>query len=170
MKVDKWIRKASIPLPERFWGMVSAAVDGKVYVIGGLRHGKAFHTVHEYDPATDTWEQKADMPTARLTPAISVISNKIYVIGGSDGANNTMAAVEIYNPATDVWGIEADMPNPRQELPGIVYNNKIYLIGGMEVFPTPGTIVEEYTPEGWPFATTPQSKLTTTWGEVKHDL
>jgi len=44
------------------------------------------------------------------------------------------------------------------------HKGKIYLIGGAKVFPVP---VEEYTPEGWPFAVSSHGKLTTTWGAVK---
>ncbi|MHC4540619.1 MAG: hypothetical protein ACYS74_12685 [Planctomycetota bacterium] len=33
--------------------------------------------------AADTWTQKADMPTARLGLATSVVDAKIYAIGGS---------------------------------------------------------------------------------------
>ena len=45
--------------------------DGKIYVIGGAR--PIFRTVEVYDPATDTWTRKADMPTARWALAADVV-------------------------------------------------------------------------------------------------
>ena len=39
-------------------------------------------TVEVYDPATDTWEQGADMPAPRRAFAISEVDGKIYVVGG----------------------------------------------------------------------------------------
>ncbi|MHC4566151.1 MAG: hypothetical protein ACYTE3_10380, partial [Planctomycetota bacterium] len=65
----------------------------------------AFSTVEEYDPATDTWMPKADMPAERLRMATSVVNGKIYAIGGSapgagpDAAGpNGTAIVEEYDP------------------------------------------------------------------------
>ena len=39
-------------------------------------------TVEVYAPATDTWEQGADMPAPRRAFAISEVDGKSYVIGG----------------------------------------------------------------------------------------
>ena len=38
--------------------------------------------VEMYDPETDTWEQRADMPTPRSAVSTSVVDGKIFVIGG----------------------------------------------------------------------------------------
>ena len=67
----------------------------------------------EYDPKTDTWTAKADMPTARMMTATAVVGGKIYVIGGAESFFFPSAAVEVYDPVTDTWEQKADMPNPR---------------------------------------------------------
>jgi hypothetical protein len=38
--------------------------------------------VDEYNPATDTWTKKPDMPAPRDCHSASVVNDKIYVIGG----------------------------------------------------------------------------------------
>ncbi|HIE28792.1 TPA: hypothetical protein EYP66_16055 [Candidatus Poribacteria bacterium] len=39
-------------------------------------------------------------------------------------------------------------------------------VGGFNPFSKVAT-VEKYTPEGWPFAVSPQCKLAVTWGKIK---
>ena len=59
--------------------------------------------VEEYDPITDTWLRKADMPTARMSLTTSVLNGKIYAMGGGDGFFNSFSIVEEYDPITDTW-------------------------------------------------------------------
>lgn len=61
------------------------------------------------------------------------------------------------------------MPTPRFNLSTAVVNGKIYAIGGRlrDKLSATSSAVEEYTPEGWPFAVSPQDKLPATWGEIK---
>jgi len=84
---DTWTRRADMPTARQ--GLVAAAVDGIIYAIGG-NCGQPIgdvdlSTVEAYDPATDTWTKKADMPTARslIGAAACVVDGQIYVSGGS---------------------------------------------------------------------------------------
>jgi N-acetylneuraminic acid mutarotase len=168
---NTWTRKADMPAPR---GLLSTSVvDGRIYAIGGVLCSEdatcphvfpvpAVSTVEEYDPVTDTWTRKADMPTARKGPGTCVVDGKIYAIGGSTGADAPpvdptgfiLSTVEEYNPATDTWTTKIDMPTPRTLLSTSVVNGKIYAIGGDVAFwpwsPTPA--VEEYTVPEWPLA------------------
>lgn len=146
---DTW--KALAPMPTKRGSPVAAAIGGKIYVIGGagLHPGSKETSVHPrrphrslgtneaYDPATNTWEQRSDMPTARNHAAIGVVSNKIYVIGGRIGAAfmTTPASatdiVEEYDPAADQWGpLKRSMPTPRSAMGWGTYKGKIYVAGG----------------------------------------
>ena len=89
-----WIRKADMPT-KRF-GVSSAEVDGKIFVIGGSQSGKRLATVEVYDPATDTWEAGVDMPTARSGHASTTVKGKIYAIGGQTGITWEENAGTIY--------------------------------------------------------------------------
>jgi hypothetical protein len=67
-------------------------VNGKIYAIGGATPVPAvapLSNVRQYDPATDTWIDKSDMPTARSGLSTSAVNGKIYAIGG---LGNPMAA------------------------------------------------------------------------------
>jgi N-acetylneuraminic acid mutarotase len=145
---DTW--KALAPLPTKRGSPVVATVNGKLHVIGGASanegsketgiHPARPHRVvgtHEvYDPATNTWETRSPMPTARNHAAVGVVNGKIYVIGGRLGnafigrAANT-DVVEGYDPATDQWTATLSrMPTPRSALTWGTYKGKIYVAGG----------------------------------------
>src|SRR5438094_970985 len=56
--------KKAAPFPEPDEELYGAALNGKMYVIGGWDEGKAAGINYEYDPATDKWTQKKGMPRA----------------------------------------------------------------------------------------------------------
>jgi RNA polymerase sigma factor (sigma-70 family) len=169
-KKDEWTRKTDMPTPR----MVHAGcvVNGIIYVIGGQNIEEGLPTVEAYDPAADKWTKKTDMPVARYELSASVVNGKIYAIGGTVGSiwnPQVSAAVEEYDPVTDTWTKKKDMQTARMDLSTSVVNGKIYAIGGgllWNVALNEG-VVEEYTPEGWPFAVSSSGKLPNTWGKLK---
>ena len=100
---DTWTKKADMPTARVMFS--TSAVNGKIYAIGGWDGDpiprKTFSAVEEYNPATDTWTKKADMPTARGWLSTSAVNGKIYAIGGSLGGGRFINIVEEYNPTTD---------------------------------------------------------------------
>ena len=110
------------------------------------------------------------MPAARMGLSTSVLNGKIYAIGGATGVA-VLNIVEEYNPITDTWTRKSDMPTVRQNFPTSVVNGKIYAIGGgtnWDIAFQEG-VVEEYTPEGWQSAVSPQGKLSSKWGQMKQN-
>lgn len=87
--------------------------NGKVYVIGGLlvTRGPAVAMVEVYDPETDTWERKADMPKVRVAQAI-IVNELIYLFGGATGGGGiAQSTFQEYNPEADTWRVLDDMPS-----------------------------------------------------------
>jgi N-acetylneuraminic acid mutarotase len=146
---DSW--KALAPMPTRRGSPVAAAVGDKIYVIGGAttppgsketvvhpaRPHVSVATVEEYDPATNSWRQRASMPTPRNHATAGVVNGKIYVIGGRVGAafisagSSNVDVVEEYDPAADAWGgARARMPSARSAMASGVYGGRIYVSGG----------------------------------------
>ncbi len=75
------------------------------------------------------WEQKADMPTARVTLSTAEVDGKIYAIGGMN--NQAVKGVtEEYDPSLNKWKQKAPMLIPRMGLTTAAVNGKIYAIGG----------------------------------------
>jgi N-acetylneuraminic acid mutarotase len=144
---DSW--KALAPMPTRRGSPVAAVVDNKIYVIGGAVPGPketAVHparphtsvgTVEEYDPATNTWRERAAMPTPRNHATAGAVNGKIYVVGGRVGAafisggSSNIGVIEAYDPAADLWsqGL-ARMPTARSAGAGGAWGGRIYITGG----------------------------------------
>jgi N-acetylneuraminic acid mutarotase len=125
---DTWTSKSDMPTAR---GNHSAnVVDGNIYVIGGSHASTPdrnhVRTVEVYDPATDTWTQKGEMPRPIGAGFSSVVDGKIYVIGGYGGSRR----VDEYDPVTDTWTQKSDMPTKRHALSTSALDGKIYAIGG----------------------------------------
>ncbi len=129
---NTWTRKADMPTIRTDMIGSSSVVDGKIYVIGGYNGGNSWGspTVEEYDPATDTWTRKADMPTPRWSLATCTVDGKIYAIGGAPNSITGLNVVEQYDPTTDTWTRKANMPSGVWGLCACVVDGKIYAFGG----------------------------------------
>jgi len=139
-----WETKASMPTPRG--PSATAVYQNKIYCMGGSTYGVSgwvsVSGVNEvYDPATDVWETKAAMPTAKSVDAV-VVNSKIYLIGG--GPNNTLN--QVYDPATDSWTIKAPMPTEAHGA-SVVVDNKIYVVGGSYSGDQFYTLTQIYDPE-----------------------
>ena len=62
VEADTWTQKANMITP-KVWPC-AAVVDGKIYVIAGGAPTGHSRTVHEYNPAMDTWTRRTDKPTS----------------------------------------------------------------------------------------------------------
>lgn len=169
---DKWAQKADMPTARCFAS--ASAVDGKIYVIGGVTTaiglgGQALSTVEEYDPATDTWTAKTDMPIVNSAHTSGVVNGKIYVIGGAISPADYTQEVCKYDPVKDRWERMTDILTPRAFLSTSEVNGKLYAIGGSKMNSLALTLVEEYTPESGQFTVSPQGKLPTNWGQMKQN-
>ena len=135
---DRWMQKANMLTPR--WGPSTSVVNGKIYAIGGDENpsgngNSPSPMVEEYDPLTDTWTAKTDMPTPRWLLSTSVVEGKIYAIGGSIRGGNpnlTVSTVEEYNPLTDTWTLKTPMPTRRNSFSTSVVNGDIYTISGYD--------------------------------------
>lgn len=144
---DAW--KALAPMPTRRGSPVAVTIGDKIYVIGGAVPGPketAVHparphtsvgTVEEYDPAANTWRERAPMPTPRNHATAGAVNGKAYVVGGRVGAafvsggSSNIGVIEAYDPATDSWSRGLPRaPTVRSAGAGGVYEGRIYVSGG----------------------------------------
>jgi len=135
---DEWTSAADMPTSRNY--CAGCVLDGKIYVMGGwsldMISGEdiyGLNTMERYDPATDTWDTCAPMPTGRFALTACALDGKIYVIGGSkpisEGALG-YATVEVYDPETDQWTTISSMNHPRFELTSTVIDGKIWAMYG----------------------------------------
>lgn len=124
-----------------------AALDGRIYVIGGITpSGDTFPTtdrVEVYDTATDSWSDAAPLPVAMNHPNVAAAEGRLYVIGGLSGGASWQALPDsfVYDPATNQWTPLPSMPagSERGSSAVGVSGTTIYLAGGMRTLtPEPG--------------------------------
>ena len=157
-QTDTWVKKRD--MLTRRMPFAAAVVDGKIYLIGGTRievkngvfGGKAITDLVEvYDPLTDRWEKRADMPTARSADDAVVVDSKIYVLGGQtrfdgDLAGRFVTRIEAYNPKTDQWHQLRDMPMFKFGFSTVAVDNEIYMVNGMDNALQRIDVVDVYNP------------------------
>src|SRR5262249_44173479 len=81
----------------------TTGLDGKIYVLGGLRDGLAQSVVEVFEPSLGQWTSIAPMPTPRWgLAAVTGPDGRIYALGGIN-ENGTLATVEVYDPSAQQW-------------------------------------------------------------------
>jgi N-acetylneuraminic acid mutarotase len=134
-EAGSWTQGAPMPTPRS--EMVAAALDGKIYVAGGLGKDDAgqnvvLTTVEVYDPESDTWEALTPLPIGLHHLGIAAADGKIYVSGGyDDDFTPDVAELWTYEPEGDEWSQMADMPAPRAAHFMVSIDDKLYVVGGV---------------------------------------
>jgi len=110
------------------------------YLCGGLDTAEVIHNdLWSYDPQTDAWTQKADLPGSERRDAISFVINDFAFVGSgmdsiSGPTGNTLKDFWRYNPTTNSWTAIADFPGAGGEgvyfATGFAVGGKGYLCGG----------------------------------------
>jgi N-acetylneuraminic acid mutarotase len=79
------------PIPGTGLDAAAAATSGvfapeRVYVIGGMTgFGVGSDQNYAYDPVSNSWTSAAPLPTAVFGPAVAVVNDVLYVMGGGQG-------------------------------------------------------------------------------------
>ena len=79
-----------------------------------------------YDPATNTWTQKASMSAPKDDAAADVLGGKLYVVGGLNGGP-PLTTVEVYDPSSNAWTSKAPLPTRRYKAVAGAVNGKLSL-------------------------------------------
>ena len=88
-----------------------------------------YKNVEVYDPQTDSWTRKSDIPTGRTALATCVVEGRIYAVGGFS-ATAIYSANEMYDPTTDTWTVRTAMQQKRLMPFAGSIGNRMYVIGG----------------------------------------
>ena len=127
----RWTALEDMPTPRA--GGYAAAVNGKIYIVGGYYSSGSVVTtpaVLEFDPKTGLFTEKAMMPTPSYQIAGAVIGTKIYAMGGI--SNNAYSnRVQVYDVATDTWSTADNLPVAYGYATAGALGNSLYYIGGV---------------------------------------
>lgn len=141
-----WVARK--PLPTATNGMGAAAVNGKIYAVGGDQGGSRSANLYQYDPGIDTWTTKAPMFTERQYPTCTELNGLLFVVGGfsPNGGVYSLSQNEVYYPATNTWGTSHPMTFERSSHGAAAVNGKLYVFGGYDDSFTYLASVEEFDP------------------------
>lgn len=141
-----WATLPAMPAPRA--DLASAAYGGKLYLFGGYNTVEPSHVLTPYadtwayNPATQTYDSLAPMPTARWGLAAASLDGFIYVMGGAlDRAGTGARTVEQYDPATDTWASAPALPTAlgNQGLTACADADYIYILYAGQLWKFDGT-------------------------------
>jgi len=131
-QTNTWQELAPIPKSKHNYSTV--VYNDKIYIFGGdTQDGGDIwaqtSSVEVYDPATNSWDTAAPLPTFRFNPGIGIINDKIIITGGYSD-DEVIADVDIFDPITEYWTQANFLPKKNLAMGSTVLNDKIYIIGG----------------------------------------
>lgn len=134
----------STPLPEPRAGHAAGVLNGKLVIAGGTywegEKGnwtkKLFSArTHAFDPRTATWEELPDAPMPFGYAAYAVVKNRLYVLGGYDGQNESRRIFALSRQSGEyVWEVVGELPQPRVFGWAAGVGSSLYLLGGVMRF------------------------------------
>lgn len=139
-ETDEWVKRSVLPFGCRV-GPVAVVAGGKGYAGLGDIEEVTEEGVHRYyfqqdwwcyDPETDDWERKADIPT-KTTGMMAVfgIGEKVYVVVSADFWNTTPMQVWEYDTRSDVWSRKKDFPGDKlQHASSFVIDGRPFVFTG----------------------------------------
>jgi len=131
-ETNSW--KLLTPMPTARQHINCGVHGNEIFIAGGLTSWKNITQKHEvYNVLTDSWSEKAAIPSLRNNATVVSLNSLMYVLGGAGTKDNIwgdVLTVETYNFKSDTWVQKNDLP---QLLfgPGVtVVNNEIIVLGG----------------------------------------
>lgn len=122
---DRWQTLRPLPVPTR--AAAAAAVDGRLYVIGGTTPEGNTNAVWMWDGAA--WWPKAPLPDARFNHAAVALDGRIWVLGGYESGRER-ADVFVYDTQADLWRRSSPLPRPTHAFGAVAFGRELWVIGG----------------------------------------
>eukprot|EP01018_Ginkgo_biloba_P036915 Gb_08498 [translate_table: standard] len=148
-----------------------AVVNNRIFILGAVpcpnSNSGGLNCTIVYDAWTKSLIRKAPMMCPRKKFACCVISNRIYVAGGSLRRDSTREAIvnaEEYIPELDLWKPILNMPRKRYGCLGAAVDGIFYVIGGLKFGKKNGFSVQPYAYVGSMDSYDPK---TNTWLKTK---
>lgn len=129
--------QAAAMLPDARNHLGGAAINGKIYAIGGqIGHDdgvKDLAFLDVYDPSSNTWSRLAELPSARshFEPGTIVDDGKIIIVGGRKGSF-FYDGVTQYDPQTNTWSELCPLPEKNLAPAAKVFGDSLLVSNGGE--------------------------------------
>ncbi|KAI0114195.1 galactose oxidase [Hypoxylon sp. NC0597] len=139
--------KSLTPIPKAFTHINAAAVNGKIYVLGGLTGDgvdKVWRSAPDcfvYNPSKGKWTALPPMPEGqgRGASAVGISGHTVYLAGGMErleltenGIQKSLSIVTAYDTNTGAWTTLPNLPAPRDHVGGAIIGRTFYVVGGRD--------------------------------------
>ncbi len=117
------------------------AVEGRLYLLGGVAERRRAGLVQVFDGVTGTWGTSGSMPVPVADGQAAAFGSRIYLMGGTP-VGDTMPAgeapaglLQVLDTSTGEWSQLDPAPSPVSSGVTATLGNRIYFIGGVESGP-----------------------------------
>ena len=134
--IGTWVTDTSVLLSGVIFSQ-AIVTNNRVYLLGGLKGSITINTVYtttiNADGTLGTWVTSTPLPVALFWSQVIMTKNRVYLIGGRNGATylSTVYTATINADGTlGTWIIDTPLPISVSNMQIIVINNRVYLLGG----------------------------------------
>ncbi len=126
-----WQERGAMPAGTERGAAVTAVLDGRIYVAGGLRGGAAVADVSAYDPGAGTWDDTVpDLPAPRDHACGGVVAGALHVVGGRQvDIGSTERTTWALAPG-GAWSVRQPMITGRGGTGCGVIDDRLIVVGG----------------------------------------
>ncbi|XP_068729478.1 kelch-like protein 3 [Montipora capricornis] len=113
---------------EARWNAFGAAMNGKIYIAGGINKNEVLKSCEVYDPSTNEWQVMSNLKVCRQAANMVCVQEALYVVGGFKGilSSSRELSVEVFQLGACEWQSKSTIPtNFENENPGD-QNKKIH--------------------------------------------
>jgi len=129
---DTWSTAAPLPVPLCSYAI--ASVEGGFYLFGGWNGQGYVDSTYCYDATEDTWHEEAPLGFARGFAAAARAGDRIFVVGGHDGLNESRACesydLGLARSGQDPWRTHVPMSVGRAGHSVVEAEGYLYVVGG----------------------------------------
>ncbi len=136
--------RKSTPFPEPRADCATGVIDGRLIMAGGTywegtkgnwvkKHFSK--SAHAFDPGSEQWEQLPDAPTPFSGAASTVIDDRLYVLGGYTGEQESRQILVLAKVGGHFeWSQAGELPDTRLFAWAGAVGKSIYWLGGVRRF------------------------------------
>ena len=136
---NTWYEKSTSNPPPARNHHTAVALDGKMYVHGGVTENGTTSDMWEYDPTTNKWTEieTPTVPYPKIHQGAVAAEGQFYVIGGlvkneEYDYESSYGSTWAFNPNDKTWTKKATLSSFRYGHSTFVNGSKIYVTGGQQ--------------------------------------
>jgi N-acetylneuraminic acid mutarotase len=128
----RWeLRPPGLKIPRDDFG--SAAVDGEIWVMGGMtgERGTRLDSIEVLDTRTGTWRTAPQtVPVGLASFETAAVGDRIYLFGGLDKDTKATDFSAVFDTSTGTWTDLPPLPHARYAHTVTEHRGRIFVIGG----------------------------------------